>query len=148
MRQYKKHLKIIGFMTGLMLAALIATNAYPEEFCSSSIEWYDNDMNPTVKIVVSPCEIGEMGEAWALPGVMLNDVVISLSIIDITTHGIKYYAFYYVEDKEKMGDVTLIGILLVNKAYVYRNGEKNNPEVVTEEELKNFLNDLANKKSI
>lgn len=29
MRQYKRTLRIMGFMTGLMLAALIATNAHP-----------------------------------------------------------------------------------------------------------------------
>ena len=101
MKQYKSHLKVIGFLTGLMIAAtlMLASTARPENFCNSNLRWFDKDMNPIVKIVRTPCEVGDLGNVRDVGSSKLSENVIAVASLNPTTMAVETVMVFVVIDR-------------------------------------------------
>ncbi len=137
MRQYKSHLKVIGFLTGLMLAALIATNAYPENFCNSNLGWFDKDGVSIIKIVRTPCEVGDLGDVKHTDSRILAEGIIAVAALDPTTGTVLNILTFAV--KKSASDAHVIAFNTLTNFYIYLNGEANDPTNVTEVRMVEYI---------
>ncbi len=143
MKQYKSHLKVIGFLTGLMIAAtfMLASTAHPENFCNSNLGWFDKDMNSIVKIVRTPCEVGDLGDIRHTKSRLLAEGIVAVIALDSTTGNVLSIMTFVI--RGSVSDAHAIAFNTSTKFYIYLNGEASDPTSVTinrmMEYIKNFI---------